>query len=96
MWQASRIDYKSLQGVMQRGIHGAVRQKCEVQGEVSSWNQQAADIERKARQLQLDMEEIEREQLLVKRRIMHQPMDVKQALRVRDNLCALYTVHESA
>lgn len=59
-----------------------------LQMEVTSWQQQGADIENKARTLQLDMGETEREQLLVKKRITNQPMDVKQAMRVRDNLCA--------
>lgn len=57
-----------------------------LQVEVKSWHQQAADVERNERKLQLDMEETEREQLVVKKRITHQPMDVKQATRVRDNL----------
>ena len=54
---------------------------------MTSWHQKAADIERQARKVQLDMEEMQREQLVVKKRITNQPMDVKQALRVRDNLC---------
>ena len=59
--------------------------------EVTSWQQQAADIETQARKVQLDMEETEREQLLVKKRIAHQPLDVKQAMGVRDNLCVPYS-----
>jgi chromosome segregation ATPase len=62
---------------------------CHVQAEMTSWNQQAAEIERKARTLQLDMEDTERERALTNRRIAKQPMDVKQASHVRDNMCAL-------
>lgn len=74
-------------------IHGLVTSFNTLQVEVTSWQQQAADIERKARKVQLDMEETEREQLLVKKRIKHQPMDVKQAMRVRDSLCVPSSAH---
>ena len=45
-------------------------------------------MEKQARKVQQDMEETEREQLVLKKRIAHQPLDVKQAVGVRDNLCA--------